>query len=83
LGREGAFVAVMIAGLVLSIVMAILGVILFYSTMNTWFFGSIIVLISIFGVALAILGSEKREERIKQMEERVKKLQAEKEKELQ
>jgi ABC-type multidrug transport system permease subunit len=81
LGREWAFVAVMVAGLILSIAMAIVGVILFYSTMNTWFYGSIIVLFSIFGVSLAILGSEKKEKRIKQMEERVKKLEAEKEKE--
>ncbi len=49
--------------------------------MSFWFYGSIIILISSIGVAFAISVSGEREERIKQLEDRIRKLEAEKEKE--
>ena len=59
----------------------IAGTILFFYTMSLWLYGSIIILISSIGVALAIGVSGEREERIKQLEDRIRKLEAEKEKE--
>ena len=44
-------------------------------------YGSIIVLISSIGVSYAIIAGGENEERIRQMEERIRKLEAEKEKE--
>ena len=58
----------------------IVGTILFFYTMSLWFYGSIIILISSIGVAYAVSSGGEREKRIKQLEDRVKELETEKEK---
>ena len=64
-----------------ALVVMIAGTILFFYTISLWFYGSIIILISSIGVAYAVSSGGEREKKIKLLEDRIRKLEAEKEKE--